>query len=114
MADYRIDYVELPTTDNGKSRSFFASAFGWSFTGYGPEYDEIRDAGTLAGINGDAGDRSAGALIGIRTDDIAAAEQAVVAAGGVITRPAYDYPGGRRFLFREPGGTELLVYCPKD
>ncbi len=38
----------------------------------------------------------------------------MVAAGGVITRPAYDFPGGRRFFFREPGGAELAVYVTDD
>ena len=52
-------------------------------------------------------------VIGIRTTDIAKAERDVVAAGGVLTRSPYDYPGGRRFFFREPGGAELMVYSPK-
>ena len=46
----------------------------------------------------------------IRTTDIERAERDVVAAGGVITRNPYDFPGGRRFYFREPGGAELAVY----
>jgi predicted enzyme related to lactoylglutathione lyase len=37
----------------------------------------------------------------------------VQAAGGVITRPPFDYPGGRRFHFREPGGTELAVHIER-
>jgi predicted enzyme related to lactoylglutathione lyase len=35
----------------------------------------------------------------------------VKAAGGVITRPIFSFPGGRRFHFRDPGGNELGVYC---
>ena len=112
MASFVIDYVEIPTTSNEASRAFFAGAFGWSFESYGPEYDEIRGAGVLGGINGDRGDKGSVPLIGIRTDNIEAAAEAVIAAGGAITRPVYDYPGGKRFIFREPGGAELLVYQP--
>ena len=50
----------------------------------------------------------------IRTTDIAQAERDVVAAGGTVTRPTYDYPGGKRFFFREPGGAELSVYQPAE
>jgi protein-S-isoprenylcysteine O-methyltransferase Ste14 len=49
----------------------------------------------------------------IRTEDIDDAERRVIAAGGVITREQFDFPGGRRFHFREPGGNELAVWVPR-
>lgn len=107
-----VDYCELPSRDAMASRDFFDKAFGWSFVDYGGTYAEIRGAGTLFGINADATDRSAAPLVGIRTDDIVAAEAAVVQAGGTVTRVIYNYPGGRRFFFKEPGGAELMVYQP--
>jgi uncharacterized protein len=114
MAKYVIDYFEVPAPDPSKSSAFFTRAFGFGSQAYGPDYIEVRDGGVLGGLNGDSSDRSVHPLIGIRTDDIAAAEKAVVAAGGTITKPAYDYPGGKRLFFREPGGVELLVYQPND
>jgi uncharacterized protein len=110
MPGYAIDYFELPSSDNAKSRDFFGKAFGWTFVQYGSTYDEIHGAGLLGGINGDAADRSVSPIPVIRTADIEQAERDVVAAGGVITRKPYDFPGGRRFYFREPGGAELAVY----
>jgi uncharacterized protein len=38
----------------------------------------------------------------------------VVGAGGVITLDPFDFPGGRRFHFREPGGNELAVWMPVE
>ncbi|HWA17456.1 MAG TPA: VOC family protein [Devosia sp.] len=114
MAQFTIDYFELPVAGTDKSGAFFEKAFGWSLLAYGPGYTELREAGTLGGLNGDAKDQGGHPLIGIRTDDIAAAEEAVRAAGGTITRETYGYPGGRRFFFREPGGNELLVYQPSE
>ena len=111
---YVLDYLELPSTDATKSRSFFGQAFGWGFADYGGTYAEIRDAGLLFGVNADKGDKSAAPMAVIRTDDLQRAERDVVAAGGTITRPAYDFPGGRRFFFREPGGAELAVYITND
>ncbi len=110
---YAIDYFEIPSTDNAKTRVFLGKAFGWSFVNFGDTYDEIHDAGMVGGINGDAGDRSAAPMLVIRTDDIEKAERDVVAAGGTITRKPYDFPGGRRFFFREPAGAELAVYMTK-
>jgi predicted enzyme related to lactoylglutathione lyase len=36
--DRRIDYVELNVTYIARSKAFYGSAFGWSFTDYGPDY----------------------------------------------------------------------------
>lgn len=112
MPRFTVDYFELPVPDAGKSRDFFMRAFGWGAQDYGEGYVELREAGVLGGLNADPADRTAAPVVGIRTDDIVAAEAAVVAAGGTVTRPTYRYPGGRRFVFREPGGVELLVYQP--
>lgn len=114
MATYVIDYFEIPAADASATSGFFCKAFGFGALAYGDDYIEIRDAGVLGGINADQQDQPAATVIGIRTDDIAAAEAAIVAAGGTITKPAYTYPGGRRMFFREPGGAELMVYQPND
>jgi predicted enzyme related to lactoylglutathione lyase len=114
MAGYVVDYFELPATSNDASTRFFADAFGWTFKNYGPEYDEIHGAAVIGGINSDPEDRPPGPMIGIRAEDIAKAEQSVVAAGGAITRKTYDFPGGKRFHFREPGGSEMMVYILND
>ncbi|MEQ1771524.1 MAG: VOC family protein [Devosia sp.] len=114
MATYMIDYFEIPGSDATRSTTFFSKAFGFGSQAFGPDYVEIREGGVLGGVNADPGDRSVAPLIGIRTDDIVAAAQAIVAAGGTITKPAYDYPGGKRMFFREPSGNEMLVYQPAE
>lgn len=35
----------------------------------------------------------------------------VEAAGGQIVKPIFTFPGGRRFHFTEPGGSELVVWA---
>jgi predicted enzyme related to lactoylglutathione lyase len=42
--------------------------------------------------------------------DLEGVASAVVAAGGRITQPPFDFPGGRRFHFRDPSGHELAVW----
>ena len=107
---YAIDYLELPSTDGGRSRAFFEAAFGWTFTGYGPTYNATEDAGIDTGIQGDPAEVSTAPLPLVRADDLEAVLRQVVAAGGVVTRQPFDFPGGRRFHFREPGGVELGVW----
>jgi len=114
VPEFTLDYMELPSTDATKSRTFFADAFGWTYADYGGTYAEIRGAGLLFGVNADRDDRSAAPMAVIRTNDIDKAVEGVVAAGGVITREPYDFPGGRRFFFREPGGSELAVYMSSE
>jgi predicted enzyme related to lactoylglutathione lyase len=106
---YQLDYLEFPSGDNAASARFFAEAFGWGAVGYGPDYSGLEGAGLGIGIDG-SDERVAAPMAVIRCADLEAAERAVVAAGGTIVRPAYDFPGGRRFHFREPGGCELAVY----
>lgn len=106
---YQIDYLEFPSANGAASKSFFEEAFGWRFTSYGPLYTGIDDAGIDAGIDADT-KRSAAPLAIVRAADLAEAERKVLAAGGVITVPAFDFPGGRRFHFREPGGNEMAVW----
>lgn len=109
----RIDYLEFPSTDREATSTFFGSAFGWGRVGYGPDYDGIDGAGIEGGID-QSSDRVAATMAVIRTDDLDDAEKRVRAAGGTITRDQFDFPGGRRFHFREPGGVELAVYIARE
>lgn len=113
MASFVIDYFELFTSSTAVSRGFFSTAFGWRFTEYGPDYSEFADAGMVGGLNAED-EGIAVPFVGIRTDDIGAAQRAVEAAGGTITKSVYAYPGGQRFFFREPGGAVLMVYQPSE
>jgi predicted enzyme related to lactoylglutathione lyase len=109
----RIDYIEFPSTSRSSTSSFFHAAFGWGITSYGPDYDGIEGAGLDGGVDQAEG-RVAATMAVIRTDNLDDAERRVLAAGGVITRAQFDFPGGRRFHFREPGGNELAVYVDRS
>lgn len=112
MAD-KLDYIEFPSTDRAASNAFFQSAFGWGMISYGPDYDGLTDAGIDGGIDQAEG-KVAVTMAIVRTDDLDAAEQRVIKAGGRITRAQFDFPGGRRFHFREPGGNEMAVWIARE
>lgn len=109
----KIDYIEFPSSDRAVTSGFFTAAFGWGVTSYGPDYDGIEGAGIDGGVD-QAAEKVAATMAIVRTDDLDDAERRVLAAGGVITRPQFDFPGGRRFHFREPGGNELAVWIARD
>ncbi|WP_127144094.1 VOC family protein [Pelagibacterium montanilacus] len=106
----RIDYIEFGSTDISKSRAFFAQAFGWGFADYGPGYAGLEGAGLDGGIEAVEPDAAFAPLVILYSADLNAAEAAVRAAGGEIVKEQFDFPGGRRFHFREPGGNVLAVW----
>ena len=111
MADARIDYVELPTaTAHELTRAFYAKAFGWDFTAYGPTYSATTNGTTDVGLQGDPADALSAPLPVIRVDGLEAAFDAVAKAGGTIAKPIFSFPGGRRFHFIDPSGSELAVW----
>jgi uncharacterized protein len=111
MADARIDYVELPSaTAHELTRAFYAKAFGWQFNDYGPNYSATTNGTTDVGLQGDPADGLSAPLPVIRVNDLEAAFDSVGKAGGVIAKPIFSFPGGRRFHFIDPSGSELAVW----
>jgi len=110
----RIDYVELPSvTAHELTRGFYAKAFGWKFTDYGADYAATTSGDVDLGLNGQPNEALAAPLPVIRVDDLEAAFDAVAGAGGVISRPIFAFPGGRRFHFIDPSGSELAVWSER-
>lgn len=110
----RIDYIELPSaTAHELTRAFYARAFSWDFTDYGPDYAATTTGDVDLGLQGDPSGALAAPLPVIRVDDLEAAFDAVTKAGGTIARPIFAFPGGRRFHFIDPGGSELAVWSER-
>ena len=110
----RIDYVELPSaTAHELTRAFYARAFGWGFTDYGPDYAATTTGDVDLGLQGDPSGALAAPLPVIRVDDLEGAFDSVTRAGGTIARPIFAFPGGRRFHFIDPGGSELAVWSER-
>jgi predicted enzyme related to lactoylglutathione lyase len=116
MADQRhhtFDYIELAAPDLAAAKTFYAAAFGWEFTDYGPAYTGIRRPGGEGEIGGLNPDRPAGAglpLVILYSDDLDATLASVTGAGGTVTEGPFEFPGGRRFHFTDPAGNELAVW----
>lgn len=104
-----IDYVELPGRNFSAAKNFYREAFGWGFQEFGPTYAAFEDAGLDGGLQADAEEAHPHALVILYAEDLDAAEKKVEAAGGRIVK-RHDFPGGRRFHFRDPAGNILGVW----
>ena len=108
----RLTFLELPVADTARASAFYAAAFDWDFTAFGPTYACTLSGDTDVGFQADPTEKTAAPLPVIQVDDLDAALGAVQAAGGTVTRPIFAFPGGRRFHFSDPDGNELAVYRP--
>lgn len=107
-----IDYIEFGITDMARSQRFYKAAFDWEFTDYGPEYAGIRkrQGGESGGLHVQSPVAPGGPLVILYSDDLEQTLARVRDAGGRISRDTFEFPGGRRFHFKDPSGNELAVW----
>lgn len=112
---HAINYVEFAATDIPRTKQFYTHVFGWTFQDWGPDYISFNRA--TAGLDG--GFRKTetpivsgkdAPLIVLYSHDLGATEAAIIAAGGHIVVPTFEFPGGRRFHFADPAGNLLAVW----
>ena len=112
-AHEKIHYVEYPARDLEATKTFFQTAFGWSFDDYGPDYAAFSGGGVDGGFfRSDLAARTdrGSALVIFYSERLGDTLAKVTAAGAYITKPIFTFPGGRRFHFTEPSGNEFAVW----
>ncbi|MFM2274244.1 MAG: hypothetical protein RL211_116 [Pseudomonadota bacterium] len=106
-----INYVEMNVGNVARAKAFYGSAFGWTFTDYGPEYAEFSDGAMKGGFTTlGAVQAGGGPLVILYARDLADAQHRIESAGGQIVKPIFAFPGGRRLHFTDPDGYELAVW----
>lgn len=111
-----INYIEYPASDLEKTKAFFEIVFNWEFTDYGPDYMAFKETVLEGGFYRApmVSDSSNGAaLLVFYSNELEQTQAEIVEAGGLIVKPTFDFPGGRRFHFREPSGNEFAVWSDK-
>jgi hypothetical protein len=110
-AEKRIDYVEIPVTDLNKARDFFAALFGWTFQSFGDDYMSFNDGRMDGGFRRSSEPAPAtGVLVVFFSTDIERDLDRVQQLGATISEPIFSFPGGRRFHFIDPTGTEFAIW----
>lgn len=106
-----LDYIEFVAPDLEAIQAFYTAAFDWRFTAYGPDYLGIQIAGReVGGFRRAAREGEGGPLVILFSQALEESLEAVRRAGGEITEAIFDFPGGRRFHFRDPAGNLLGVW----
>ncbi|MCP5092522.1 MAG: VOC family protein [Gammaproteobacteria bacterium] len=110
----RIDYVEIPVTDLAKTREFFAALFGWTFQEWGDDYLSFNDGRLDGGFRRSAEPApSTGVLIVFYSENLEHDVDRVKELGATISQNIFAFPGGRRFHFIDPVGTEYAMWSDK-
>ena len=112
----KIDYIEMPSRDLKATQAFFNALFGWEFTDYGPDYTDFNDGRISGGfyksdraMHADEGS----ALVVFYSEKLDKMPELIVRLGGQISKPIFSFPGGRRFHFSDPGGSEFAIWSDK-
>ncbi|HYR23974.1 MAG TPA: VOC family protein [Chthoniobacterales bacterium] len=110
-----IDYIEMPSRDLAATKKFFAALFGWAFVDYGPDYASFDDGRMTGGVfaSEKTADVDGTPLVVFYHGELEKTKTKVVDLGGEITKEIFEFPGGRRFHFREPGGGEFAIWSDK-
>ena len=111
-----VDYLEVPSRDISATKAFFSGLFGWSFEDYGPDYTCFDDGRVRGGFWKSAEVASVAkgsALVIFFHAELEQAREQVIGLGGAIVRDIFSFPGGRRFHFTEPGGSEFAIWSEK-
>jgi catechol 2,3-dioxygenase-like lactoylglutathione lyase family enzyme len=61
--DRQIDNIEFNVSDIARSKTFYGSVFGWTFTDYGPTYTEFHDGRITGGFTTGEPIRPGGPLV---------------------------------------------------
>ena len=87
--------------------------FGWEFTDYGSQYVAFDGAGIDGGFHlaeRPSRTEEGATLIVFYSESLEETLGRVVEAGGIILKEPFSFPGGRRFHFAEPSGSEFAVW----
>lgn len=107
----RIDYVEIPVTDVARARTFLEAMFGWEFKAWGDDYLSFSDGRLNGGIRTSTEPAPAtGVLLVFYSENLERDVQRVRELGGRISQDIFSFPGGRRFHFVDPVGTEFAIW----
>jgi uncharacterized protein len=105
-----VDFFEIPVLDMAGAKAFYGAVFGWTFKDWGTEYADVLGAGMTGGLRLVTSPPTVGGpLVIVYSDDLAASERALTAAGATVTA-RHEFPGGKRFHFVDPSGCELAVW----
>jgi predicted enzyme related to lactoylglutathione lyase len=110
----RLGQVLYPVADVAAAIAFYETSFGFTTKfADGDRFAGLDAGGTTFALAGPAEDVTGGvSAAAIKVGDVRAALEAVVRAGGSITRPPEAGPHEQRAVVHDPWGNAVVVYGP--
>jgi predicted enzyme related to lactoylglutathione lyase len=113
LANGKICYIEIPSTDVARSADFYKHVFGWNIRKRGDGHLAFDDTtGQVSGswvLNRPPASQP-GLLVYIMVDSVAATLDTVAANGGDIVQPIGADAPEITARFRDPGGNVIGLY----
>jgi uncharacterized protein len=113
LANGKICYIEMPTTDIARSADFYKRVFAWNVRKRSDGTTAFDDAtGEVSGawVLGRPPAAKPGLLFYIMVDSVAATVDAVIANGGELVQPIGADAPEITARFRDPGGNVIGLY----
>jgi uncharacterized protein len=113
LANGKICYLEIPTTDIRQSAGFYAGVFGWKIRERGDGHLAFDDTtGEVSGSwrYGRPAAENPGLLVYVMVDNVAATCEAVVANGGRIVQTIGGNAPEITARFADPAGNVMGLY----
>jgi predicted enzyme related to lactoylglutathione lyase len=113
----KINYLEFPAKNIQASKDFFSQVFAWTFDDFGPEYTAFSNQGIDGGFfksDLSSSTDNGAALVVFYSNNLELTQQKIIKAKGIIVKPIFSFPGGRRFHFSDPNGNEFAVWSDKE
>jgi len=113
LANGKICYLEIPSTDVARSAEFYSRVFGWRVRQRGNGQSAFDDTtGQVSGrwVLGRPPSSQPGVLVYIMVDSAAATVDAIVANGGEVVQPIGADAPEITARFRDPAGNVIGLY----
>ena len=111
----RVGNILQPVGDMDQAISFFSEGLGFEVKFRDGDRFAALDGGSVTiALVGEAEDVTSGTpAMSVKVDDVAAAVEAIVAAGGTVVHPAHDGPHEVRATVADPWGSPFVLYAAK-
>jgi len=113
LANGKICYIEMPTTDIARSAEFYKRVFGWNIRKRGDGSTSFDDTvGEVSGtwVTGRPPAAMPGLLFYVMVDSVAATLDAIVANGGECVQPIGGEAPELTARFRDPAGNVIGLF----
>jgi hypothetical protein len=113
VANGKICYIEMPTTDAALSAEFYEQVFGWKIRKRGDgsmAFDDTVNGVSGTWVKGRPPQGNPGLMVYIMVDNAASTIEKIVANGGTIAQPIGADAPEITARFRDPTGNVIGLY----